>query len=146
MFILEKLEGKNKVIVATAISREDAVEKVSIERDNGIILTVTEVIEDKNLFKERDYDEEFIALVQQFKDVTEKIRQFPLKKVKLSAKEYQSAVNPITNFDMDGFLMNIAEPHQLYIGLGDYGYGRSIEWTTSNGVTTGEWVSSSSTC
>lgn len=146
MFVLETGTGKSVKTVGYATTVEEANDLVAAALANGVIVKHRELTTDPVIFKTRNYDSEFKALIDLALSNISSIRQFPTDKLKMGASEYEKLVRPLIRNDFEEMCMALARPHQLQVYLGDYGYGRSIEWTSSNGYTEGRWVSSGEYC
>lgn len=145
MFVLKLKKGKTYTIIGTAESQEEAASKQNTAALNGFVVEIEPISSNELVFKERDYDDEFMQLINTIRDAHEALRKIPTHKLTLSQTATQEAVNVLTS-EHDDLVVELAKKYQLYVSMGDYGYGREIVWRTSNGVTTGYWQSSSETC
>ena len=146
MYILETGSGKSLKIVGIAADSDEAARAIRLAHDNGVTVKAREVEETPEIFRERDYNQEVMNAVQTLKEARQTIRNLMgTGKVNLSEIDATSVCYTLMDTN-DDIVIQIATPHKLYINVGDYGYGRSIEWNTSNGETNGQWVSSSQSC
>lgn len=96
-----------------------------------------------------DYKKLFIDAVNKLTEAQFELSVLDFSKVAqhIGETDYKEIANKAINVLSDeNLIVDIAEPYRMYVDLGDYGYGRSLEWSTSDGVVSGTWVSSSANC
>ena len=134
-------------VVGFATSDIEKESKIAQAAANGYKVTATKIVEEVDYFKVRDYDQEFRDLIEATKAALNELANFPYGQLSMSEYEYKEIAKPVVEKLEDRLAMEVARYGKNDLYRGDYGYGRSWEWSSSNCY--GEepsWVSSSSTC
>lgn len=96
-----------------------------------------------------DYRAMFTDAVNDLKDAHERLMKLNLSEVAshVGESDYKSLARiAIDIMSDDECIIKVAKPYQMYVDIGEYGYGRSIEWNSSDGEISGTWMSSSASC
>lgn len=134
-------------IVGFASSDIEMESKIAQAAANGHKVVATKLNQEVDYFKVRDYDQEFRDLIEATKATLHELANFPYGQLSMSEYEYGELVKPVVVKLEDQLAKEVARYGKIDLYRGDYGYGRSLEWSSSNCY--GEepsWVSSSSTC
>lgn len=134
-------------VVGFATSDIEMESKIAQAAANGYKVTATKIKEEVDYFKVRDYDQEFRDLIEATKAALNGLEDFPYGQLSMSEYEYKELAKPIIDRLEDRLAMEVARYGKIDLYRGDYGYGRSLEWSSSNCY--GEepsWVSSSANC